>query len=217
MASNWDKRYFAGTRGHVLLLLRRASRTIDDIARELELTPNAVRAHVTLLERDGLVEQQGSRRTGRGRKPALLYRLTDDAERLFPKAHEALVPYLLDALHQQDPAAESDGLRQIGRRMAAGRTAPSDDMPTRLQKSLALLRELGGLPEVETSGGGYTICGYSCPFAPLARTHPQLCFVAQGMLTEILRAPVEVACERGEATPLWCRFEVHAGVVPPSA
>ena len=208
-AGTWDKRYFAATRGQVLALLRRAPRTVDDIAQELELTSNAVRAHITVLERDGLVEQQGSRRTGRGRKPAILYRLTPDAERMFPKAHEALVPYLLEVLRQHGPATESQELREIGRRMAAGRAAGNGGIASRLKLVLALLKELGGLPEVEAGEEGYTICGYSCPFAPVVRTHPQLCSVTQGMLSEVLGAPVEECCERGEGAHVWCRFEVH--------
>src|SRR4051794_19647389 len=214
----WDKRYLAGTRGQLLALLRRTPRTIDDMAQELDLTSNAVRAHITVLERDGLVEQEGSRRTAGARKPSLLYRLTVDAERMFPKAHEALVPYLLELLAKRDPAAGNEMLIEIGRRMAAERSnGRGGDMSGRLEQALAALRELGGLPEAEANEDGYMICGYSCPFAPVVRTHPELCFVAQGMLSEVLGTPVEESCARGEeGTPVWCRFEVHPDSPVPS-
>ncbi|MDQ6693441.1 MAG: hypothetical protein M3014_03335 [Chloroflexota bacterium] len=52
------------------LLCSGAPRTVDDVAQELELTSNAVRADTTNLERDGLVEQQGSRRTAHACKPS---------------------------------------------------------------------------------------------------------------------------------------------------
>src|ERR671928_1702040 len=80
--ARWDKRFFASTRGRIVALLRRTARTVDELAAALDLTDNAVRAHLATLERDGLVEQQGVRR-GAG-KPAAAYALTLEAEHLFP-------------------------------------------------------------------------------------------------------------------------------------
>ena len=65
--------------------LRRASRTVEELAHTLDLTDNAVRAHLATLERDGLVRQAGLRR-GPG-KPSYTYDLTPESERLFPKAY----------------------------------------------------------------------------------------------------------------------------------
>ncbi len=81
----WNQRFFATTRGQLILLLRRADQTVEELAQALQLTDNAVRAHLATLERDGLVEQQGMRRGGG--KPAFVYTLTAEAERLFPKAY----------------------------------------------------------------------------------------------------------------------------------
>jgi predicted ArsR family transcriptional regulator len=52
-----DERFFDSTRGQIVMMLRGATRTVDELAKELELTDNAVRAHLTTLERDGLVKQ----------------------------------------------------------------------------------------------------------------------------------------------------------------
>lgn len=85
MATRWDQRFFASTRGQVVALLRRSSRTVEELAQALGLTDNAVRAHLAALERDGLARQHGVRRGGG--KPAYAYELTTEAERLFPKAY----------------------------------------------------------------------------------------------------------------------------------
>ncbi len=58
----WNSRFFASTRGKIVTLLRRASRTVDELAQALDLTDNAVRAHLATLERDGFVQQRGERR-----------------------------------------------------------------------------------------------------------------------------------------------------------
>ncbi|HZA91639.1 MAG TPA: winged helix-turn-helix domain-containing protein, partial [Gemmatimonadales bacterium] len=78
--TRWDQRFFASTRGRVVTLLRDGHTTVEDLARALNLTDNAVRTHLSALERDGLVVQSGLRR-GVG-KPAYTYVLTPDAERL---------------------------------------------------------------------------------------------------------------------------------------
>ena len=65
MPTDLSKRFMETTRGQVLSLLRRGPRTVEELARELDLTDNAIRAHLATLERDGLVTQAGLRR-GRG-------------------------------------------------------------------------------------------------------------------------------------------------------
>src|SRR5437773_10163332 len=64
------------TRMEVLELLRRKGRSsAETIASDLGVTPNAVRQHLTNLERDGLVVSHPER-SGRGR-PALLFARPD--------------------------------------------------------------------------------------------------------------------------------------------
>ena len=60
------------------------------------LAISTVRAHITTLERDGIVEQRGSRRGTS--KPAFAYDLTPAAEQLFPKAHGPVLAQLLTVL-----------------------------------------------------------------------------------------------------------------------
>jgi predicted ArsR family transcriptional regulator len=89
VSTRWDRKFFESTRGRVVTLLRRAGFTVDELARELDLTNNGVRAHLAVLERDGIVRQRGSaRRSSGGGKPAYVYELTQEGEDLFPKAYE---------------------------------------------------------------------------------------------------------------------------------
>ncbi|MFL5701844.1 MAG: helix-turn-helix transcriptional regulator, partial [Ktedonobacteraceae bacterium] len=95
---NWNQRFFESTRGRIITLLRRSSRTVEELAQALDLTDNAVRAHLATLERDGLVRQQGTRR-GTG-KPAFVYELTPETEQLFPKAYGSVLRELLHVLKE---------------------------------------------------------------------------------------------------------------------
>ena len=83
--TRFDQRFFASTRGRIIQLLRRGSRTVDELAEAVDLTDNGVRGHLATLERDGIVVQTGVRR-GIG-KPAFAYGLTAEADSLFPKPY----------------------------------------------------------------------------------------------------------------------------------
>lgn len=54
---HWDEKFFRSTRGRIVTLLCHGSRPVDELARELGLTTNGVRAHLAILERDGIVRQ----------------------------------------------------------------------------------------------------------------------------------------------------------------
>src|ERR1041384_8305343 len=90
------ERFFESTRGRIVSLLRGATRTVNELAAELELTDNAVRAQLLTLERDGLVRQSGVQRGFR--KPHFAYELTPEAEHLFPKSYDALLNQFLAVL-----------------------------------------------------------------------------------------------------------------------
>jgi predicted ArsR family transcriptional regulator len=213
------KRFFAGTRGRILTLLRREARTVDDLAQALELSGNAVRVHLTALERDGLVQQEQSGRRGVG-KPAYIYKLTSRAENLFPKTYDRVLDHMLNLLAERMTSDEIEELlRAIGKRMAALerpkdlRSArerhggvPNGDLRARLNMAVDILNQLGGLTEIEEQEDRFSICGYSCPLGPLVVEHPNLCEITQYMLIDLIGMPVYERCERNEA--LWCRFEV---------
>ena len=73
--TNWFDRLIGGTRGQLLVLLRRAERSINELAEALGISDNAVRMHVASLQRDGMVETAGVERDTGG-KPARRYQLT---------------------------------------------------------------------------------------------------------------------------------------------
>src|SRR3712207_8090964 len=94
----------------------------------LGLTDNGVRAHLAVLERDGIVRQRGSvRRSSGGGKPAYVYELTQRAEDLFPKAYEPALRRLLDVLSERLGSEEAEALlRSVGRRLAEEHSMRAD-------------------------------------------------------------------------------------------
>jgi predicted ArsR family transcriptional regulator len=207
VATYRDQKFLESTRGRIVTLIRRASRTVDDLAQELDLTDNGVRAHLAVLERDGLVRQRGSVRRGGGGKPAYVYELTPQAEDLFPKAYEPVLRRLLDVLSEREGEEKSEALlRAVGGRLVEERDVPADDTRARLEVAAEVLNELGGLAELEEHDGGFVIRGYSCPLAGVTPEHPEVCRMAETLIAELAGVPVRERCDRGERPR--CCFEI---------
>lgn len=202
----WNRRFLESTRGKILLLLRGTELTVKQMAEELSLTENAVRAHLATLERDNLVRQSGQRRAFR--KPQKAYTLTEQGEEFFPKAHELLFNALIDILKTDLGAQDLQRVlvavgEQLGRTYA--QAVEAGDPAARRQMALRALSDLGGLAKIERAHGGVVIQGTSCPLAALVREHPEVCQVAQALLTAILGEKVQEQCTHGE-TPRCCFF-----------
>ena len=209
--SSWSARFFATTRGQIVMLLRRAGRTVDELAQALDLTDNGVRSHLATLERDGLVRQHGTRR-GAG-KPAYTYELTSEADRFFPKAYDEILVRLLDVLGERlAPEQVGQVLDDVSHRLAVGRVAPPGDLRSRVEWGAKVLRDMGGLPEVEEREGAFLIRGHSCPIGAVVSRHPGACRLAELLLGRVIGATVRERCERGGSPR--CSFEVlHDGGV----
>jgi predicted ArsR family transcriptional regulator len=202
-----DQRFFDSTRGRVVNLLRGGVSTVEELAARLELTDNAVRAHLATLERDGLVQQSGVRRGAR--KPHFTYTLTSEAEKLFPKAYDALfnqlIAVLKDRLNEQELEAV---LREVGSSVAAAGTSSGqeDDLGNRVQAALKVLSAIGGAAEIEQFEDKFVIRSGGCPLAAAVSVHPEVCQLAETLVSEIVKTPVREFCDR-TGNPR-CRFEI---------
>lgn len=199
-------RVLESRRGRIVGLLRRAPRTVAELAAALELTDNAVRQHLGVLEQDGLVAQRGRRAEWTGR-PAHVYELTAKGEALFPKPYAQVLGALLGLLEERGGGAEVEALlREVGRRLSPGSLSAGGDARGRAERAAEVLTGLGGLAEVHAEEGSLLIQGYSCPLGDVAREHPLTCRLAEALVGELVGTPVRERCERG-ARPR-CAFEV---------
>ena len=203
----WRARLFKSTRGKILELLRTREWTVNDLAAELRLTDNAVRAHLASLERDRLVAQSGIRPGIR--KPHTTYALGPEAEHIFPKAYGRLVSLLMSIFSRQvKPRNLRAGMRAAGRAVAHEhlRELHGKTREQRIDAALGILKELGGAASFREEDGKHFIYGNGCPIAAATANHPEACLLAESLLTEIIGSPVKERCIRGP-TPS-CRFQV---------
>ena len=202
---HWDSKFLMTTRGQIVGELRRDSKTVEDLRRALGITDNAVRAHLAALERDGIVHQVSMRPSGR--RPAVLYELTETAERSFSQAYMPVLTRLVDSLSERMPARRLEGLlRDVGAKLAKDQPALTGSLRARAEGAASVLTSLGGLAEVDESEGRLAIRGYSCPLADAVRAHPATCQAARALVAELTDAEVTEVCDKGVRPR--CRFEL---------
>jgi predicted ArsR family transcriptional regulator len=205
------KRQLLGsTRGRIVALLQRGPLAVDDIAAELRLTSNAVRGHITTMERDGMIQRVG-RRPGTTR-PFQTYELTPEVDQLLSRAYIPLLGELIRSLANALPDEQVETLvRDAGRRLAdelLQTRRPTGTLESRLQTASDLLNEqLGALTRIE-SNGHYVIRGAGCPLSALTEKHPAICRAMESLVTEIVGVPARECCDRSGRPK--CCFEIVA-------
>jgi predicted ArsR family transcriptional regulator len=199
------------TRGRLIALLRRSPHTVEELAKALGVTDNAVRAQLASLERDGVVRQHGLRR-GSG-KPSFSYGLRSEFEPLLSKAYIPILVRLLRGMGEQLPAPQvRDLLNGVGRDWASELPRLSGDVRSKVAAASNLLNDLGGVTEIEQEDRCFVIRGYSCPLALAVRENRGVCVAVQALLSGYIGENVVEHCDR-EGERVQCRFEVQSPAI----
>ena len=202
------------TRIEILELLRRRPLPAEAIASAIGITPNAVRQHLTNLERDKLVRSE-PQKAGRGR-PALVFYLTEHADAVFPKRYGQLASMVLTEVRE---LGGEEMLDEIFRRLAerhAQEIAPQlEDLEfeDRLDKVVAWIGRAGTLAESEKTPEGVRVTIHNCPFRATALKFPQVCTITPHLLTQLLDVPVSQEKSIHRRDP-YCSFVVQRPETP---
>lgn len=165
------------TRQHILEYLQRQGRaTVKELGNLLGLTSTGIRQHLTVLERDGLVDAREER--GRVGRPTLVYSLTEKADALFPKTYDALAAVLLEEIRcSQGNERLHDLLHKVAERMAAPYVERIEGrpLPERVRETARIMEEQGCLVDIRESDGEYYIDEFTCPFPKVAQQDRSVC------------------------------------------
>ena len=198
------------TRMEVLEHLRRKGQaSAESIAADLAVTPNAVRQHLTNLERDGFVVSHPER-GARGR-PALLFSLTERADSVFPKRYGQLATMVLQEV--RDMGGE-EALDAIFARMAARHArAIEHDLDglafdQKLNRVVAWIGRAGTLAEQTPTEEGVKVTIHNCPFRNTALKFPQVCTITPHLFSQLLGTAVSQSESIHRRDP-YCSFVVQ--------
>jgi predicted ArsR family transcriptional regulator len=207
-ADDFLLKHLGDTRRRIVRLLRSQDRTVRELAKELDLTRNAVRAQLSKLKSSQLVEITDRRPTRR--KPEDVYGLTRKAEQLFPKSYDTLFNAVLSVLREAEWVNAEQILADVGSRLAQSHK-PGEleaDPAVRVNRARDVLEEMGGLPTVIEDDNSYRLEGTSCPIAASVRVHGEAaCDLARALIEELTELPVERQCDADGECPQ-CKFVI---------
>ncbi|HJU93156.1 MAG TPA: metalloregulator ArsR/SmtB family transcription factor [Pyrinomonadaceae bacterium] len=169
------------------------------LAERLGLTAMAVRQHLYALQREGLVSSE-ERPVPIGR-PAKFWRLTREADRLFPEAYAELSVALIDSVKD---AFGDEGLERVlasrcaRQRMDYGkRIRPGDSLKRKLQELAKVRTEEGYMAEIRAEGeGSYLLIENHCPICAAANACQGFCATELDLFRSVLGPGVTI--ERAE-------------------
>jgi predicted ArsR family transcriptional regulator len=198
------------TRMEVLELLRRKGpASAETIASDLGITPNAVRQHLTNLEKDGFVVSHPER-GARGR-PALLFSLTERADSVFPKRYGQLATMVLQEVQEM---GGEDALDEVFARVAARHALAIErdleglDFDQKLGRVVAWIGRAGTLAEQTESEEGVKITIHNCPFRNTALKFPQVCTITPQLISRLIGTAVSQSDSIHRRDP-YCSFVVQ--------
>ena len=167
--------------------------TVSDLAKSVQITPIAIRHHLTSLLAEGMVEVREERH-GVGR-PRQVYKLTPSAVDRNPSRYYQFTNLLLDQLKEHlSPEMVNKLLLEVASSMAGEWKAELDSLPLpeRLDRLVQLLTQEGFVARVESSGPGqYCLTELACPYSRISLTHPEVCALDASMLARALGTSVE--------------------------
>jgi predicted ArsR family transcriptional regulator len=200
------------TRQQILEYLQRHGRaTVKELGNLLDLTSTGIRQHLTVLERDGLVDSHEER--GRVGRPTLVYSLTEKADALFPKTYDALATVLLEEIRaSQGNERLHELLRQVAQRMAAPYSERMERKPLaeRVRETAAVIEEQGCLVDYRRANGDYYIDEFTCPFPKVAQQDHAICVLHVDFIRILTGADTRLteSLLRGQRA---CTYRVRGG------
>ncbi len=167
-------------------ILEQGPSTAGELADRLELTPAAVRRHLTLLCETGHLDSRDRPVTGaRGRgRPAKEFFLTDAGRSAFHHAYDRLasdaMAFLLERLGPR-------WLTEFAERTHASLAQRlGDETVVEAHDLVSALNEEGYIASLSPVASGQQLCQHHCPVAHVARDFPELCEAETELFSRLL-------------------------------
>jgi predicted ArsR family transcriptional regulator len=197
------------TRQHIVEILKtRGQATVDELAAELDLTPMTVRHHLAILDERHLVAVEPQR--GKIGRPHHVYRLTPEADELFPRSYHLLAERVLAKIKEQYGADEA---RSILLAVAADLVAPhaavlaERPLAERLLAVEDIMAAEGFRVRVVQNDEQASVDICNCAYRHVAAQHPEVCELDHALMQGVLGERLE-RVKHAPAGDDCCRFEV---------
>lgn len=180
----------------VNLILNEGPQTAKQLADTLDLTPAAVRRHLSSLLDDGTLASQEQRIYGaRGRgRPSKVFVLTDEGRTEFRQAYDQLA---IAALRRLVAAVGPNAVREIAhdqlsgieRRFHEERIAAPEEPAIEILADV--LSEDGFAASIRPLHSGQQLLQHHCPIAHVASEFPVICEIETQLISRLLGSHVQ--------------------------
>lgn len=183
------------TRREILVLLKQSGgMTVEQMSQALGISAMGVRQHLSILERDGLVEML-KKRGGMGR-PAHVYFLTNRGdEAAFPRRYDSLAMTILEALDEIDGEDKVEAIfrkRQEWMEQGLAPRMTGKPVAERVKELAESQQENGYMTEAgERPDGGYYLVEHNCTIARVSKKYPVACQLELELFRKLLGSDVE--------------------------
>jgi DeoR family suf operon transcriptional repressor len=190
------------------LLFKKNGLTIDDLAKELNISRNAVQQHTLVLEKGGYIEK--GKLASTGGRPSQVYVLSEKGVDLFPKQYSWFSELLLGSLKSQ---LGTEGLEikmhEIAKNLAENLKPKLAGMslPEKIFEVSRIMQELGFETEVDEGGELPAIVAHNCVYHHLAKEFEEVCQLDRSLLESLLENEInheECIIKGGEV----CKFKI---------
>ena len=182
------------TRENIIMLLKKhGPMPIEELSKKLNITSMGIRQHLLSLERKGLIDYVTNKK-GIGR-PAFLYKLTQNADNLFPKAYHTFIIDTLKDIENNEGREKVDELFKW-RRMRLLRDTKDilgekDDIDGKVYGLKNMLETKGYITELDENATSYILKEFNCPIFQVASEYKEACKHELQFYKEILGKEVK--------------------------
>lgn len=166
------------TRSSIISLLKKnGGMSIEELSRNISITPMGIRQHLLSLEKKGYVSYV-AKKHGIGR-PGFIYMLTDMAEELFPKSYDKFALGILKDIEKNDGRGKIDKIFKWRREKLFNLRKEAlngkEDLEDRIFSLKNILESEGYLVELSRNNGHYHLMQYNCPINRIAMEFKDAC------------------------------------------
>lgn len=189
------------------LLKVKGALTAEQLAVELAVSKVCVRRHLSVLERDGLIEYE-QERLERGR-PRFVYRLSDKAGCLFPRSYDEFAKEVLTQVRLEfGDGAVLRVLQGRADELIAELKSQLDGLSIdeRVKRLVKIISAKGYLAEArKAKDGSFRLRQRNCPTENVATQYPLVCEQELRVYRETLGCEVTRACRIAEGAAM-CEY-----------
>lgn len=180
------------TRMRILQLLKmRAGMTVSQLTDALPISQMGIRQHLAILEEENLVEYYREKQK-RGR-PLHIYRLTDQANTLFPTTYANFAVGLMHEVAKFNGPGFINKVfqeRMKSQLQAYQQRLQGKDLPERIKELTRIRDEEGYMACCDENEDDYLLIEHNCPISVIAEEYPYVCEIELGLFRQSLGAKV---------------------------